>query len=167
MSKSNEPLIITSFARDQSDIKRLVEAALVDRTATVVDLHKKRISSYRYDETDRGDDFLTIAEDMATREVIVFATPVYWYAMSGALKQFFDRLTDLITVRKDLGRALKGAKIYLLVCGTDETLPLGFEEPFRLTADYFDASYAGSFYWQVTKDGTLTSEIAIQARKMF
>ena len=158
--KSKEPLIITSFSREQSDIKRLIGTVFLDREMTVVDLHTKRISPYRYDETDRSDNFLAIAEEMTKRDVIVFATPVYWYAMSGPLKQFFDRLTDLITVRKDLGRALKGAKFYLLVCGTDEALPVGFEEPFRLTADYFDASFVKSLYWQVKPNESCTLQVS-------
>ena len=40
------------------------------------------------------DDFLGVAEAMVDAEAILFATPVYWYSMSGRLKRFFDRLTD-------------------------------------------------------------------------
>ena len=35
---------------------------------------------------------------------IIFVTPVYWYAMSGRMKVFFDRWTDLLKIDKDTGR---------------------------------------------------------------
>ncbi len=43
-------------------------------------------------------------------DVLIFATPVYWYSMSGIMKVFFDRITDLLTIKKDIGRKLKGKK---------------------------------------------------------
>jgi multimeric flavodoxin WrbA len=89
---------------------------------------------------------LSVAEKMETAERIVFATPVYWYAMSGELKVFFDRLTDLLTTHKSIGKALKGKKTYLIATGSDPELPEGFEVPFRSTSAYFDMSYEGALY---------------------
>jgi multimeric flavodoxin WrbA len=60
---------------------------------------------------------------MIEHDAIVFATPVYWYAMSGLMKVLFDRFTDLVTVRKDLGRRLRGRRVFLIACGTDPDLP--------------------------------------------
>ena len=44
-------------------------------------------------------------------DTIIFATPVYWYSMSGILKVFIDRITDLLTIEKELGRKLRGKKM--------------------------------------------------------
>lgn len=85
---------------------------------------------------------------MIEHYAIVFATPVYWYAMSGLMKVLFDRFTDLVTVRKDLGRQLKDRRVFLIACGADPDLPEGFEVPFRRTADYLAMKYCGSFYVQ-------------------
>ena len=93
-----------------------------------------------------ADDFLAIVEKMAVAEKIVFATPVYWYAMSGSLKIFFDRLTDLISTSKDMGRALAGKEVYLLATGSDSVLPDSFEIPFIKTSEYFDMAYRGTCY---------------------
>ena len=54
---------------------------------------------------------------MVQYEQIIFATPIYWYAMSAQLKTFFDRMTDLLTIHKPLGRQLrKGKKMFLIAC---------------------------------------------------
>ena len=67
------------------------------------------------------------------------------------MKVFFDRLTDLVTVRQDLGRQLEGRKVFLVACGSDPELPDGFEVPFRRTADYLRMDYEGGFYMQISK----------------
>jgi multimeric flavodoxin WrbA len=57
------------------------------------------------------DGFKPIAEKMAAAEGILFATPVYWYAMSAPLKIFFDRLTDMTENLKALGKQLAGKPV--------------------------------------------------------
>lgn len=109
------------------------------------------------------DDFGKVAEAMVAHAVIMFATPVYWYAMSGRMKILFDRFTDLVTVRKDLGRQLKGRSIFLLACGSEAQLPEGFEAPFRETAAYLDMGYGGACYGQTNKQGLLPSAVASAA----
>jgi multimeric flavodoxin WrbA len=80
---------------------------------------------------------------------IVFATPVYWYAMSGVMKIFFDRLSDLISTSKPLGRGLAGKSVYLFSTGSELEMPDGFEVPFKRTAEYFDMNYVKSIYVSV------------------
>ena len=47
-------------------------------------------------------------------DTIIFATPVYWYSMSGTLKTFFDRLSDLLHYKKELGRQMRGKKMAMI-----------------------------------------------------
>ncbi len=78
---------------------------------------------------------------------IILGTPVYWYAMSSNMKVFFDRLTDLVTVKKEEGRKWRSKNVYLLAVGSDPQLPEGFEIPFRLTAQYFNMNYKACAYF--------------------
>lgn len=49
------------------------------------------------------DDMNEIAEKVVNADVIVFATPVYFYSMSGQLKVFIDRLVPIYTkIRADI-----------------------------------------------------------------
>jgi hypothetical protein len=74
--------------------------------------------------------------------------------MSGQMKVFFDRFTDLITIRKTFGRQLAGKQTFLVATGSEQELPEGFEAAFRLTSDYFDMKFKGSCYIQFQKDLT-------------
>jgi multimeric flavodoxin WrbA len=115
--------------------------------AELVDLLCHRIDPYRYEPREEADDFPKLVEQMLAHPHIVFATPVYWYAMSGGMKIFFDRLTDLTRgLARGKGRALAGRTVWLLAAGTDGALPDGFTEPFARTAAYFGMPWGGAAY---------------------
>jgi multimeric flavodoxin WrbA len=114
----------------------------------VIDLSSTSIRSFDYDASPDRDQFLSVVHQIAAHQHIVFATPVYWYAMSGLMKTLFDRFTDLL-IRKEyrpVGRSLAGKDVWLLATGTDEGLPTGFEEPFARTAAYFGMTWKQAFY---------------------
>lgn len=157
-------LTILGSARGESHTLALLEAVLAGRSATRIDLRDLDIQHYEYGQPMERDDFRKVAEAMLAHSVILFATPVYWYAMSGRMKVVFDRFTDLVTVRKDLGRQLKGRSIFLLACGSEPQLPDGFEAPFRETAAYLDMAYNGVCYGRTNKQGLLPSAVAEAAR---
>lgn len=110
------------------------------------------MSAYDYEHANARDGFIPLIERIATKPFWVLATPVYWYTMSTQMKLFVDRLSDLITIRKDLGRLLRGKHVVVLASGTDDELPPGFESPFKLTCDYLGIKYAGAFYAAFSKD---------------
>lgn len=141
-------LVILGTARDESNTLKAIRAHLPFKDYELIELHKMDIGLYEYANRNT-DDFLDIALKMSVADTIVFATPVYWYAMSGVLKVFFDRLTELITTSKDVGRALKGKEVYLLATGSEEELPEGFEVPFKKTSEYFDMHYMRAYYFKM------------------
>jgi multimeric flavodoxin WrbA len=124
----------------------------------VADLSTLAIHPFDYSRHDDRDDFRSVIETMLASRHIVFATPVYWYSMSGAMKVFFDRLTDLLADpdNRKFGRALAGRDVWLLATGTDEELPPGFHEPFARTAAYFGMVWRQAFYSRVPRGAPLT-----------
>ena len=158
-------LVILASARADSHTAATVHAVLAGRTATVIDLTDVDIQHYEYNRPMDRDGFARVAKSMVAHDVIVFATPVYWYAMSGRMKVLFDRFTDLVTVRRDVGRQLQGHRVALLACGSEPLMPDGFEVPFRETAGYLNMDYRGAFYAQTNTQG-LTS-YAIESAPRF
>jgi multimeric flavodoxin WrbA len=114
--------------------------------AGLVNLNKLAIAPYDYQNRHDKDDFLPLAEKLAAAKTIVFASPVYWYAMSAQMKTFFDRLTGLTRTHKDLGRALAGKSAFLIATGGSPAPPASFEPPFSETARYFNMRWGGMLY---------------------
>jgi hypothetical protein len=106
------------------------------------------IQPFDYRGAALGDDLDRVVDHMLAAQALLFATPVYWYAMSGRLKTLFDRFTDLLSDRDSArrGRRLSGRRMWALAVGTDPELPAGFYEPFRLTAAYLDLVWGGGLY---------------------
>jgi multimeric flavodoxin WrbA len=155
---------ISGSARRDGNTAKLLMAAIGSRHVHEVDLLNFSISHYDYSRMDEADGFLEIVTAMQAHDVIVFATPVYWYSMSGRMKVFFDRFTDLVSVHKELGRGLRGKTTCLVASGTDPLLPEGFEVPFRDTSRYLGMIYAGCLYGKILADGTLSPDVLSQAR---
>jgi len=149
----NSTLIILASSRKNGNTRQFVTDTYGTITPTVIDLLDYTIAPYNYAEVyPYNDQFQQIIDEALKYDVIVLATPVYWYSMSGLLKTFFDRLTDLTSVEKAKGKQLNGKIMKVLSTGTDERLPVGFEVPFRETADYFDMIYEGCRYCHIKEE---------------
>lgn len=145
---NREPLIILGSARKNSDTRFYVNFVFDGIQHTIIDLSDLKISMYNYEgDYKSDDDFNPLKNAMQQHSIIIFATPVYWYAMSAIMKNLFDRFTDISTIEKETGRKLKNKSVFLLAVGEEEKLPPGFEVPFQLTAEYFDMIYRGSIYF--------------------
>ncbi len=131
-----------TVSKTRSVVAKLVEYLSAD----LIDISKSNISFFDYEHKNQHDDFDGFAQQMINADCIIFATPVYWYAMSAQLKVFFDRFSDLIMIKKPLGRQLKGRIMTFLATGHDEVMPEGFSIPFKRTADYFHMTYKDGAY---------------------
>jgi multimeric flavodoxin WrbA len=145
-------LIILGSARSDgytAEAARQLANAIAGQTE-LIDLLQLRIDHFRYGGAGE-DDFAKLVDRLGERGTIVFATPVYWYAMSSLMKNLFDRFTDLLGTgelgRK--GRALAGCRTWLLATGTDAAAPEGFDVPFERTSAYFEMVWMGTCYLQV------------------
>uniref|UniRef100_A0A9E7ZLG6 Flavodoxin family protein n=1 Tax=Bosea sp. NBC_00436 TaxID=2969620 RepID=A0A9E7ZLG6_9HYPH len=150
--------IVMGSARSDGNTAQTVQAFLSSLAlpARLVDLNTLRIHPFEYARPDREDDFRSVVEAMTAADDIVLATPVYWYAMSGTMKVFFDRLTDILG--DPIGRKLAGRCVSVLVSGTEEALPPGFHEPFESTAGYFGMSWKGIAYCRSQGGASLSME---------
>jgi len=140
-------LILLGSHRNPSDTLRLLDAVFSNQQVTLANLLETEIAPYDYAAIyPEQDKFLQVVEQLLAHDRIVFATPVYWYAMSGRMKNFFDRLTGLVTTHKQFGRQLREKVMLVLAVGADATLPDGFLAPFTSTAIYFDMYFRGYIY---------------------
>lgn len=142
---ANKSIIILGSSRSDGNTKQAILSLDPNGEMLVVDLNDLQITPYNYDHENQHDDYIGLMENILNYDVIILATPVYWYSMSSQMKIFIDRLSDCLTIRKDIGRALVQKTIYVLASyGT--SLPKGFEDAFRQTCQYMNMQYAGCFF---------------------
>jgi multimeric flavodoxin WrbA len=159
-------LVIIGSSRLNSDTRKLAEYVFTRREHTLIDLQDYRLEEYNYNaDYSSSDQFSEVLEQILSHDIIVFCTPVYWYAMSARMKILFDRFTDCITIDKERGRKLRGRKTAMLAAGTDIAMPEGFEIPFSSTAEYLGMKYIAGAYF--TSSGETGNKEHIRAKAEF
>jgi multimeric flavodoxin WrbA len=137
-------VIITGSSRSNGNTSKIVAKISNQINADVIDLRDYSISFYDYESQNRADDFLPLMKSIIEKyDTLVFATPVYWYTMSGIMKVFFDRFSDLIRIEKELGRKLRGKNMFVISNSDEDELGYDFHMPFRLSAEYLGMNYIG------------------------
>jgi len=146
----------------------LIASQLVSHLeAEVIHLSDFAISDYNYDNIYPVEDqFVSFKERLITFDQLLLVTPVYWYSMSSLMKRFLDRLTDLITVRKELGYQLKSMILGAIACGSKKVPVIGFDTPFKLSAEYLGIGYLGFLHTYVV-DGIVEEDINSDIRSYF
>ena len=146
-------VIILGSARRDGHTRKMVETLASQTGMRVVDLNDFDIGYFEYDNYDRGDDFLELIESLMDHHLLVFATPVYWYNMSAIMKNFFDRITDLLRVHKETGRKFRSKSMALLSCSATPGPDPDFARPFRKTAEYLGMDFLGHLAtWTFSED---------------
>lgn len=111
----------------------------------LVNLSDYNFSYYDYENKNSNDDFLPLMKDIISKyDTLIFATPVYWYSMSGIMKVFFDRFSDLIRIEKEWGRKLRGKNMFVVSNSHDDELDYDFYIPFKKSANYLGMNYLGN-----------------------
>jgi multimeric flavodoxin WrbA len=147
-----QSVVVLGTSRRDGNTRAAVDRLVAGKPVEIVDLSPLNLSVYDYDHRNAKDEFIPLIESMVSKPLWILATPVYWYTMSAQMKLFVDRLSDLITIRKDLGRRLRGISVAVVASGTDRSLPPSFESPFLLTCEYLGMKYLGSAYSQFEKN---------------
>jgi multimeric flavodoxin WrbA len=150
-----QTVIISGSARRDGNTGALINNLVELTSWDVVDLNDYDIGYYDYLNKNKADDYLPLMKSIVDRyELLVFATPVYWYAMSGIMKVFFDRFTDLLTVDKALGRRLRKKKMAVVTCSNGGNLGDLFWLPFRETANYLGMEYLADLHTLNNRDNS-------------
>jgi multimeric flavodoxin WrbA len=139
-------VIIQGSSRSNGNTCRIIEIFRKNHDADVFDLSQLNIGFYDYEHQNNDDDFLPTMKRIVEYNLIIFATPVYWYAMSGRMKTFFDRITECLKTEKETGRKLRGKSMAAISCGSDDAETEGFFVPFKETAGYLGMNYLGDVH---------------------
>lgn len=92
------------------------------------------------------DDYERLAQQMMNSEAILFVTPLYWYGMSGKLKNVIDRWTQsLRSTDYDFKEKMKEKKMYVVVVGgkTAPLTALPLVQQFHLISQFMQMEFSG------------------------
>jgi multimeric flavodoxin WrbA len=140
-------VLISGSSRNDGDTDTLTTKLIKKSNWDLIDLNDYDFGYYDYEHENKNDDYIKLLRKIIDKyDTLVFATPVYWYSMSGIMKVFFDRITDLLEIEKGLGRKLRGKNMAGISCSIGNNLGDVFWLPFSETADYLGMKYLGSLH---------------------
>lgn len=110
-----------------------------------------------------NDDYNSIVDRIELHEIIIFATPIYWYSMSGILKNFIDRWSQTIkNPRYDFKHNMSSKKAFVIAVGGDEPLIKGLPmiQQFSYIFDFVGTSFGGYILGIGNKPGEILQDKA-------
>lgn len=138
---------------------RLVEGIEAD-AIYLSEYNIQPITDYRHAEpgTYPNDDYHALIARVLKQDVIVFATPIYWYGISGLIKTFIDRWSQSLRENKaDFITQMSSKTAYVIIVGDDEPqfkgLPL--VEQFRNIFGFTGTTFGGYVIGTGNKPGDI------------
>ena len=141
-------LALFASSRRRGNTGQLIDRIALELHIEVVDLADLRLSPYDYDHRNRDDDFEPLMRRVLAHDQIILASPIYWYAVSPAMKVFLDRLSDFLELPDLLaeGRRLRGKNAYVVCTSIDDEPAAQFVGALRETVEYLGMRYAGALH---------------------
>jgi len=159
-------VIILGSSRSIGNTSLVVDHLRKQVECDFIDLNEYQISHYDYKHNNADDGYSTLMRTLTSNyDLLILATPVYWYSMSGIMKVFLDRLTDLLDMDKDSGRKLRGKKLAVISSSLGDNLGDAFWLPFIATAKYLGMEYIGNI--DINYSNTTTSTNGLNNLKNF
>jgi len=106
-----------------------------------------------------GDDYNSIIDRMMQHDIFIFSTPIYWYSMSGIMKNFIDRWSQ--TMRdpqyESFREAMSKKKSYVIAVGGDSPYIKGLPliQQFNYIFEFFDLSFEGHIIGEGNRPGDI------------
>ncbi|MRX71614.1 flavodoxin family protein [Bacillus lacus] len=122
------------------------------------------ITDLRHDSSgfqDQHDDYDELIREFMEHDTFIFVTPLYWYGMSGSMKDFFDRWSQAMrSSNYSLKENLKGKRAFVLITGGDnprvKALPL--VQQFQYIFDFVSISFEGYVIGKANQPGDILND---------
>ncbi|MEH7108367.1 flavodoxin family protein [Bacillus sp. JJ1764] len=121
---------------------------------------------------DRNDDYNSIIDRILPHDILLFATPVYWYTMSGSMKNFIDRWSQTLRDSNypDFKNIMATKKAYVIAVGGDQPRIKGLPmiQQFKHIFDFMGIEFAGYILGEGNKpEDILADETALSIAAQF
>jgi len=158
MSKT---IIIMGSSNPMGDTYDICKKIVKEHKFKFQDLNELVIMPFDYDHDNRDDDFIGFMKHVVKDyDHIILASPIYWYSVSGIMKNFVDRFTDLLTIEKDTGRALRGKSLSLISVSKSDDCPDEYATPMKRTANYLAMEWKGHVHFPIAEEGVCDQRLS-------
>ncbi|XXM70417.1 flavodoxin family protein [Lysinibacillus sphaericus] len=145
--------------------KKIVEGT--DHTiVSLADLDIKPIVDMRHTEEGFSpveDDYEELVELIQEHDILLFATPLYWYGMSGPMKNFFDRWSQYLRdERFNLKEELTKKKAYVAISGGPSARIKGLPlvQQFNYIFEFVNMEFADYMIGAGVRPGEVATDLA-------
>ncbi|MEH6938948.1 flavodoxin family protein [Bacillus sp. JJ664] len=126
------------------------------RTKNIRPINDQRHAEFGFQPVD--DDFDHICKEMLEHDTIIFSTPLYWYGMSGYMKNYIDRWSQSLRDKElNFAEKMKTKKMYVVIVGGDnpslKALPLILQ--FKHIFEFLGASFGGYILGKANSPGDI------------
>jgi multimeric flavodoxin WrbA len=139
-------IALFSSGRRHGNTGRFIDRVSATLGIETIDLASLNLAPFDYLHRNRSDDFEPLVRQVLHHEQIIFATPIYWYAVSPAMKIFLDRISDLLELPDllEAGRRLRGKTAYVVCTSVDDVPSRQFIDAFTETFAYLGMRFGGT-----------------------
>ncbi|WP_445506567.1 flavodoxin family protein [Niallia sp. 03190] len=117
------------------------------------------------------DDYDQIVKVFMENDVIIFATPIYWYTMSGLMKNMIDRLSQAIRDERypQFKERIKTVEAIVIAVGGDEPRIKGLPliQQFRYTFDFLNMNFSTYILGEANKPGDILNDSQALSQAQF
>jgi multimeric flavodoxin WrbA len=145
-------LAILGTARRSGHTATLLSRLTENTSCEMVDLLEAQLGPFSYSPDHPRYDFLPIIERLVRSDVVIFATPVYWFTYSAIMKNFIDRFSELLIDHQDVVEQIRGRDFVLLSTGSSPEPEPALEVAFEKFCAFFGANCFAKLYARRDED---------------
>jgi len=110
-----------------------------------------------------NDDYDSIIDRILQYDILIFSTPIYWYSMTGTMKNFVDRWSQTLKDAKypDFKKQMSQKSAYVIAVGGDDPYMKGLPmiQQFQYIFDFIGTSFAGYIIGEGNKPGEIVQDM--------
>jgi multimeric flavodoxin WrbA len=141
-------------------VRGLVTEKIFLRDYNIQPIVDMRHSPDGFQET--NDDYNSIIDRILPHNILIFSTPIYWYSMSGTMKNFIDRWSQTLRDTKypDFKNKMASKRAFVIAVGGDDPSIKGLPmiQQFKYIFDFIGMDFGGYILGKGNKPGDVLQD---------
>lgn len=138
-------------------IQGLAVERIILRDYKIQSIEDLRHNQFGFQKVD--DDYNLLIDRILPHDILIFSTPIYWYGMSGILKNFIDRWSQTMRDSKypNFKNRMSDKKAYVVTVGGDEPSLKGLPliQQFQYIFDFIGIQFEGYIIGRGNRPGDI------------